>query len=171
MKLKLYGIAAAIALAFAGTAQAQSSGTTQGSTADKQRPAAGATSSERKARNAEEEKIEADYKAAKAKCDAMKDNEKDVCEKEAKAQEKVAKAELAAKKNPSERNQRKVQEAKIDGKYDVAKEKCDSMKGNEKDACEKQAKAERDKAKAEMKRAEAKSERKQAGSGATSAKQ
>ena len=58
-----------------------------------------------------------------------------------------------------------MQEAKIDGKYDVAKEKCDSMKGNEKDACEKTAKAERDRAKADMKRAEAKSKRAQADGG------
>jgi hypothetical protein len=168
MNLKLYGIATAIALAFAGAAQAQSGTATQGSAADKQRPAAGNTASDRKTRDAEEDRIEADYKAAKAKCDAMKGNEKDICEKEAKANEKVAKAELNAKKNPSERNQRTGQEAKIDGKYDVAKEKCDSMKGNEKDACEKTAKAERDRAKADMQRAEAKSERKQtAGSGAT----
>ena len=151
MNLKLYGIATAIALAFAGNALAQSSN----------------TSSDRKLRNAEEDKVEADYKAAKAKCETMKGNQKDVCEKEAKANEKVAKAELNAKKNPSERNQRKVQETKIDAKYDVAKEKCDAMKGNEKDACEKTAKAERDRAKADMKRAEAKTERKQAGTGAT----
>src|SRR5687767_5100916 len=110
MTFRIYGITAAIALAFAaGAAQAQST-TTQGSTADKPRSATGATSSERKVRDAEEDRIEADYKAAKAKCDAMKGNEKDVCEKEAKANEKVAKAELNAKKNPSERNQRKVQE-------------------------------------------------------------
>ena len=100
MNLKLYGIATAIALAFAGAAQAQSGTATQGSAADKQRPAAGNTASDRKTRDAEEDRIEADYKAAKAKCDAMKGNEKDICEKEAKANEKVAKAELNAKKNP-----------------------------------------------------------------------
>ena len=40
------------------------------------------------------EKIEADYKLAKAKCDALKDNTQDVCMKEAKGRENVAKAEL-----------------------------------------------------------------------------
>jgi hypothetical protein len=103
-------------------------------------------------KNAEEDRIEADYKAAKAKCDGMKDNAKDVCEKEAKAHEKLAKAELDAKNNPSMRNQRKVAEAKADGQYDVAKEKCDDMKGDEKNACEKDAKAKHEQAKADIKK-------------------
>ena len=89
-------------------------------------------SADRKVKNAEEDRIEADAKAAKAKCETMKDNAKDVCEKEAKAKEKVAKAELNAKNNPTPSNQRKVAEAKAEGEYDVAKEKCDDMKGNEK---------------------------------------
>jgi hypothetical protein len=41
------------------------------------------------------EKISADYKVAKAKCDTLKDNAKDVCEKEAKGTENVAKAVVA----------------------------------------------------------------------------
>src|SRR3954462_8583647 len=125
MKLKVIGIAAAFALA--GAAHAQSQGQSSGA--------------DRKMKNAEEDRIEADYKADKAKCDAMSGNAKDVCMKEAKGKEKVAKAELDARANPSERNQRKVEEAKAEAKYEVAKERCDDMKGNEKSACEKQAKA------------------------------
>ena len=104
----------------------------------------------RKVKDAEEDRIEAEYKADKAKCDAMSGNAKDVCVKEAKGKEKVAKAELDAKKNPSERNTRKVEEAKADAKYEVAKERCDDMKGKEKSACEKEAKAEHERAKATM---------------------
>ena len=37
--------------------------------------------------------IEADYKAAKEQCKPLKDNAKDVCEKQAKGQENVAKAD------------------------------------------------------------------------------
>jgi hypothetical protein len=149
MKLKLYGIAAAVALAFAlPAAQAQTTGGAAPST-----PSAGKSSSaDRKMKNAEEDRIEADYKADKAKCDSMNGNAKDVCQKEAKGKEKVAKAELDAKKDPSARNQRKVEEAKADAKYDVAKEKCDGMKGNEKSACEKDAKAEHERAQADIKR-------------------
>jgi hypothetical protein len=107
-------------------------------------------SSDRKVKNAEEDRIEAEYKADKAKCDSMKGNAKDVCMKEAKGKEKVAKAELDARANPSERNQRKVEEAKAEAKYEVAKERCDDMKGKEKSACEKQAKADHEQAKAAM---------------------
>ena len=129
MKLKLIGIA--VALALAGSAYAQT---------------------DRKMKNAEEEKIEAQYKADKAKCDAMTGNAKDVCTKEAKGKEKVAKAENDAKANPSERNTRKVEEAKADAAYDVAKERCDDLKAKEKDACQKDAKAQHEKAKASLDR-------------------
>ena len=47
--------------------------------------------------------------------------------------------------------QRKVALAKADGEYSVAKEKCGAMKGNEKDACVKDAKANHDRAKVEAK--------------------
>jgi len=151
MKLQL--IAAAVALAFAGVAQAQTTDRAAGERAA-DRPAAAErkadsnTRTERRAKDAEEDRIEAEYKAAKDRCDKMDGNAKDVCMKEAKGKEKVAKAELDAKKNPSERNHRKVQEAKAEAEYEVAKERCDDLKGNEKDACHKDAKAKHEKAKA-----------------------
>jgi len=150
MTLKLCSIAAALALAF-GTTAVNAQQTRDPATPKAERKSENRGES-RKVKDAEEDRIEADYKAAKAKCDAMQGNQKDVCEKEAKAKEKVAKAELDAKKDPSPRNQRKVAEAKAEGDYDVAKEKCDDMKGNEKDACQKQAKAKHDQAKADIKK-------------------
>jgi hypothetical protein len=150
MNLKLYGITAAVMFALAGAAQAQSTtpSTPRADPAD--RGSVKGTATDRKLKSAEDERIEAEYKADKAKCDAMKGNAKDVCEKEAKGKEKVAKAELDARANPSERNQRKVDEAKAEARYEVAKERCDDMKGKEKNACEKEAKAEHDRAKAAM---------------------
>ena len=144
MKLQILSIAAAVALAFG--AQAQTTG-----------------SGKHEMKSAEKERIEADYKADKAKCDSMQGNAKDVCMKQAKGKENVAKAELNAKDNPSPRNQRKVDEAKAKADYEVAKEKCDDQKGNEKSACEKEAKAAYDRAKADIKKADAKS----AGTGST----
>jgi hypothetical protein len=96
------------------------------------------------------EKIEAAYKVDKAKCDAMKDNAKDVCQKEAKGKENVAKAELEQQYKPSDSNARKVEEEKVKATYEVAKEKCDDQKGDAKNACEKQAKADETKAKADI---------------------
>jgi len=97
------------------------------------------------------DKIEADYKADKAACNAMKDNAKDVCVEEAKGKEKMAKAELDQKVRPSDSNARKVAEAKVDAAYSVAKEKCDDQKGDAKSACVKQAKADKAKGMADVK--------------------
>ncbi|MCB1980347.1 MAG: hypothetical protein KDF25_13520 [Burkholderiaceae bacterium] len=87
------------------------------------------------------DRISADYKMAKEKCDALKDNAKDVCEKQAKGNEKVAKAELQAQYKPSDKAAYKARKERADADYEVAKEKCDDMKGNEKDVCKKDAKA------------------------------
>jgi len=100
---------------------------------------------------AEKDKIEADYKVDKAKCDGMKDNAKDICAKEAKGKEKVSLAELEQQYQPSDRHARSVQEEKVDAKYQVAKEKCDDQKGDAKSACVKQAEADQAKGKANLK--------------------
>ena len=96
------------------------------------------TSAEHKAQN---ERIEADCKAARDKCGTMSGNAKDICVSEAKGAEKVAKAELEVQYKPSAKNDVKVREAKADAAYDTAKEKCDDATGNAKDVCVKDAKA------------------------------
>src|SRR5262245_6241230 len=146
MKLQL--ISLTIALAFAAGAQAQST-------------------SQRQAKNADQDRIEAEYKAAREKCDPLQGNAKDVCQKEAKGKEKVAKAELEAKTRPTPASQRKVQEAKAEAAYDVAKEKCDDQKGNDKDVCQKDAKAAYERARADIKRADSKAAAPSAGTGST----
>jgi hypothetical protein len=136
MKIQLMSIAVALAFA-AGVAQAQSTST-------------------RQVKNADQDRIEAEYKAARERCDPMQGNAKDVCQKEAKGKENVAKAELEAKTSPTAANQRKVQEAKAEAAYDVAKERCDDKKGNDKDVCQKDAKSTHERAMADIKRADAK---------------
>ena len=153
MHTKLLSIAAAVALAFAGAAQAQSPSTG----AQDHKP-----SVDRKARKAEEDRIIAEYKAERAKCKDMKGNQKEACEADAKGKEHVAKAELKAKYDPTPANQRKVDEAKAEHQYKVAKEKCDAQKGKEESVCEKDVKAKYDKAKADIKAKYASSERKSA---------
>lgn len=95
----------------------------------------------------QKDRIEAAYKAAKAKCATFDANAKDICHAEAKNIEKVAKAELEAQYKPSARADKKVKDAKADGAYDVAKEKCDDLKGDAKATCIKDARAARDSAK------------------------
>ena len=143
MKLKLSAIALGLALGFAGAAQAQS-------TTNTGRSAAGA-STDRTQKKADQDRIKADYKSDMAKCKTMKGNEKDVCQADAKGKEKVARAEVDQKYDPSPRHERAVEEAKAEHTYKVAKEKCDAQKGKEESACEKEAKASYDKAKADIK--------------------
>ena len=101
--------------------------------------------------NREKDRIEADAKAAKAACKSMKDNAKDICEAEAKGNEKLAKKELDYKKNPNDKNAQDVEKMKAEVAYEVAKEKCEDMKGADLAACKKNAKADKDKAMAAAK--------------------
>ncbi|MFM9926304.1 hypothetical protein VLK31_25175 [Variovorax sp. H27-G14] len=101
--------------------------------------------------NVAKEKISADYKVSKAKCDTLKDNAKDVCEKEAKGTENVAKAQLEQDYKPTPGHAKKVAEETATMNYEVAKEKCDDQSGDAKSACVNQAKADHDKAKVDIK--------------------
>ena len=85
--------------------------------------------------------ISAQYKTDKAACASMSDNAKDVCVEEAKAKEKVARAELEYGYSGKPADQNKVMVAKAESAYAVAKEKCDDKAGNDKDVCRKEAKA------------------------------
>lgn len=82
----------------------------------------------------------AEYKAARARCNELGGNSKDVCIKEAQAAEKAAIAEAdAAKKTTGA--EAKADKEKREAEFKVAKEKCDSMSGNSKDICKKEAEA------------------------------
>jgi hypothetical protein len=85
--------------------------------------------------------IAADYKAAKATCDAMKDNAKDICMADAKGREKISHAELQAAYKPSDKARYEARLAKANAAHAVAKEKCDDLAGNPKDVCRKEADA------------------------------
>jgi hypothetical protein len=100
---------------------------------------------------AQKTKLSADYKAAQERCKGMSGNSKDICQAEVKGDHEVAEKQLQADYKPTEKNQYDVRVAKADAIYKVAKEKCDDMKGNEKDVCVKEAKASYTKAKADAK--------------------
>ena len=102
---------------------------------------------------AEKERIEAQYNVDKARCDELAGNAKDVCKAEAKAKERVAKAELEANAKGTPKARYEAQVVRAEAEYDVAKEKCDDLAGNQKDVCEKEAKATEKKAKADAKAA------------------
>lgn len=97
------------------------------------------------------ENAEAAYKAARARCDALSGNPKDVCIAEAKAQEKRSKANAEAQYENTAKAKMKAKIMAADADYSVAKEKCNAHTGNAKDVCIKEAKASYTKAKVDAK--------------------
>jgi hypothetical protein len=87
------------------------------------------------------ENISAAYKREKAACSSMSGNANDICVEEAKAKEKIAKADLEKQYKPGIKTTYKAKVAKAEAEYAVAKERCDDQAGNAKDVCVKEAKA------------------------------
>ena len=104
-------------------------------------PLAQATTMAKPDYKAAKTQISADYKAEKAACAPLIANAKDICVEQAKAKEKVARAELEYNYTGKAKDQNKVLVAKAESIYAVAKEKCDDKAGNDKDVCVKEAKA------------------------------
>jgi hypothetical protein len=100
---------------------------------------------------AQKDKLSADYKVMKDRCKGMSGNAKDICQAEVKGEHEIAEKELTANYKPTDKNQYDARVAKADAVYNVAKEKCDDLKGNDKDVCVKEAKAAHTTAKANAK--------------------
>lgn len=100
---------------------------------------------------AENDRIATEFKSAKAQCESLKANVKDICVAEATGGNKVAKAEFAARQKDTPKARYNVRAVKADAAYAVAKEKCDDVAGNAKDVCIKDAKAALTTAKADAK--------------------
>lgn len=95
-------------------------------------------------------RIGTEYRAAQQKCKSLSGNARDICAAEAKGNEKVATAELGARRdNYTAEARHKVRIAKAEAAHDVAKEKCDDLAGNARDVCVKDAKSALTRAKAE----------------------
>lgn len=86
-------------------------------------------------------RIGTDYKADKAACETLAGNARDICVEEAKAKEKVGRAELEYGHTNKTSDGYKLRVAKAESAYAVAKEKCDDKAGNVKDVCITEAKA------------------------------
>jgi len=94
---------------------------------------------------------DAQYKSDKDACKSMSGNAQDICMQEAKGKENIAKADAKAAYENTPKARENARLARAEAQYDVAKEKCDDMTGNQKDVCKKEAKASYTKAKADAK--------------------
>jgi hypothetical protein len=96
-------------------------------------------------------RIGTDFKTDKAACASLAGNGKDVCVEEAKAKQKVARAELEYGYSGKPADQNQVRVAMAETTYAVAKERCDDKAGNAKSVCVREAKATETKALADAK--------------------
>ena len=105
--------------------------------------AAGPTPEAKAAYAQAKDRAEADYKAAKARCDIITGNPKDVCIAEAKAARVKTEEEASAlyKNTLKAFTQSRLKIASAN--YDLDKVKCNALTGNDKDVCVAQAKAAR----------------------------
>ena len=87
------------------------------------------------------ERAESQYKAAMQRCEPLKGNAQDVCEKDAKAARDRAKADDRAARKGTPEARADAGESKARAEYKAAMERCESVKGKEHDACESKAKA------------------------------
>ena len=87
-----------------------------------------------------EKKADADYAVAKEMCDDKKGNDKDVCVQQAKTNHTKALADAKMNKKVGSAEKDAAQD-KRDADYKLAVEKCDSLSGDAKSSCVKDAKA------------------------------
>jgi hypothetical protein len=83
----------------------------------------------------------AEYKMARARCDAITGNPKDVCVLEAKAARVHAEEEARAKYEDTLKAYTRARMRIAGANYDADKARCAGLTGNEKDVCQEQAKA------------------------------
>src|SRR5690606_10837309 len=90
---------------------------------------------------ATQKSAKAEYKAAREKCDTLKNNAKDICQAEAKAARVKTEANAEASYKGTDKARQKARKDIADADYEVAQAKGDDLTGNQKEVCEKEAKA------------------------------
>ncbi len=100
-----------------------------------------ATAESKATYKAAKDSADGDYKIARAKCDSLSGNPKDVCIEEAKAVRDRTKAEAEATYKGTVKARASARKTIAEADYDVAKEKCKALTGNDKDVCIKEAKS------------------------------
>lgn len=95
--------------------------------------------------------IKARYKMEHDACGSQSGNARDICVEMAQANQRIALAQLEYNYSGDPKDEMKLWEARIDSRYQIAKEKCDDLAGKDKDVCTREAKTTHDKGKADLK--------------------
>ena len=89
-------------------------------------------------------RITAQAKADLRACEAVKDQARALCRAQAAGREKTARADLEARYRPSAEATKQAKNAAAEADFEVAKVKCEALKGKAEDRCLQDAKGARD---------------------------
>ena len=81
-----------------------------------------------------EDQIETRYDAAMERCEGLKGEQQDLCEKEAKTEREKARADAQLHERASDA-QKEAAEKKTEADYELGKARCDAMSGNDARTC------------------------------------
>ncbi|HXN16088.1 MAG TPA: hypothetical protein VN878_06905 [Usitatibacter sp.] len=95
--------------------------------------------------------IEAEKRLALARCRLLDGLSKDLCKAQARAEERIQKADLEARYRGTVGAAAEARLARAKAQYDIAKTKCGDLRGDEKSACLQSAREEKTRALAEAK--------------------
>jgi hypothetical protein len=111
------------------------------------------------------QRIDAEFDAARARCDDLAGQAKDVCLAEVRADRRIRKAELAARGQGTSKARYDAQIARAEAEFGVAKERCAIRAGSERAACVADARADEARAKDEARRARHEAESREVANG------
>src|SRR5258708_1069989 len=95
--------------------------------------------------------IESPARLALGRCRGLEGRERNVCQTQARADERVAKAELEAAYRGTATAASQVKMVRAKARFDVARARCSDSHGGERIACVRSARSDKDKASAEAK--------------------
>jgi hypothetical protein len=98
------------------------------------------------------QRIDAEFDAARERCDDLAGQAKDVCLAEARAERRIRKVEVAARVQGTSKARYDAQIARAEAAFGVAKERCGVRAGEERAACIADARAGEERAKEEARR-------------------
>jgi hypothetical protein len=87
------------------------------------------------------DRIEADYRVARERCENAAGHSPNVCVAEARAQRRIAQTELAARTSATPKSRYDARVARAEAEFEVAKERCGERPGPQREACINDARA------------------------------
>ncbi len=121
-------------------------------------PAASAVSGAEPTYVAELDRIEAEFRAARERCDGTPGHLGNVCVAEARAVRRIAKAELEARGKGTPKSWYDARIARAEAEFEVAKERCGERSGDPREQCITEARAAEARAKADARQARSEAE-------------